>query len=207
MLGYGAILRGRATAAVGAVALMLVAGCGGSGERQDANDSPETYSVEVTREEFPARQALAQETEMRIDVRNVDDRTIPNIAATIEMDGTGTEAAAFGTLSEDPGLSSRSRPVWVVDEGPLSGDTAYPNTWALGPLEPGRTARFVWRVTPVEPGRYVLDYRLAGSLTGGARLETADGTQPSGRFVVRIADGPRRVRVTDDGQIVREPAG
>ena len=36
--------------------------------------------------------------------------------------------------------------------------TAYSNTWALGRLAPGATARFVWRVTAVSPGTHVVAY-------------------------------------------------
>lgn len=207
MLGTGGITRGRATAAAAAAALTLAAGCGGDGDRQDADDRDATYRVEVDRPEFPTTQALARETELRLTVRNADERTIPNLAATIEMGDGGTATVAFGRRSEEPDLSSRSRPAWIVDEGPLSGTTAYANTWALGPLPPGEERTFVWRVTPVEPGRYRLRYRLAGSLTGGARLETATGAAARGDLRVRIVDRPSRHRITDDGRIVRVPLG
>lgn len=207
VLGPGGILRGRVPVAAAATALTLaVAGCGGGDERQDAQDSDATYRVEILDPTFPPRQELAEESEMRITVRNVDDRTIPNVAATLEMDRDGTRTAAFGLRSRDPDLSSRSRPVWILDEGPLSGDSAYGNTWALGPLAPGRSQTFSWRVVAVEPGRYELRYRFAGSLTGGARLETADGEVPQGSFPVYIDRRPGRIRVTADGEIVRIPA-
>lgn len=205
VLGRGGILRSHASAAALAAALMLVAGCGG-GERQDAQDSDATYRVEILDSSFPARQELAEESEMRITVRNVDDRTIPNLVATLEMDRDGTRTAAFGLRSRDPDLSSRSRPVWILDEGPLSGDSAYGNTWALGPLAPGRSKTFSWNVVAVEPGRYDLRYRFAGSLTGGARLETQDGAVPQGDFPVYIDRRPGQIRVTDDGEIERVPA-
>ena len=40
--------------------------------------------------------------------------------------------AAFAEASEQPGLADPSRPVWVVDDGPTGGTTAYTNTgpWA-----------------------------------------------------------------------------
>jgi hypothetical protein len=205
VLGRGGIIGGGLAATLVVIAAALVGGCGGGGERQDAGDSSATYRVRVSDPSFPARQGLAEEAELRMTVRNLDDRTIPNLAATIGMAGDGTQAAAFGSLSKDSGLSSRSRPVWVVDDGPLSGDTAYANTWALGPLAPGDERTFVWRVTAVEPGRYVVTYRLAGSLTGGARLETPDGRVPRGRFAATISGRPRGLRVTDDGRIVSVP--
>lgn len=200
--GRDAILRG-GTAALAAVAL-LVAGCGG--ERQDANDEDATFRVAVSGAEFPARQQLAEETEMRIVVKNVDDRTIPNLSATIEAAGEGTETVAFGMLTEQPGVSSRSRPVWVVEDGPLSGDTAYSNTWAIGPLEAGEEKTFSWRVAAVVPGTYDVTYRLAGSLTGGAKVELANGAPAAGRFSVDVSRKPRQARIAADGTIVREPA-
>lgn len=207
VLGPGGILRSHATAAAVAVALLFAAGCGGDDARQDSGDEQATYRVEVTDRSFPARQALAEETEMRITIRNLDDRTIPNVTATLAMGDGGTETVAFGALSEESGLSSRSRPVWIVEDGPLSGTTAYANTWALGPLEPDQERTFAWRVVAVEPGRYVLSYRFAGSLTGGARLVTEDGRPVRGRFDVEIQDRPGRSRVTEDGRIVRVPTG
>jgi hypothetical protein len=204
--GRGAFLRGGSTAATAAVALALAAGCGSSGPRQDASDDEATYRVLVTESSFPARQNLAEPAEMRITVRNEGRRRIPDLAATVENDGEGTQSVAFGTLSKEPGLASRSRPAWIVDEGPRSGDTAYPNTWALGGLGPGETQTFVWRVTAVEPGRYVLRYRLVGSLTGGARLEsTKGGAPPGGQFSVVVSGRPGTTRVTDGGRIVRVP--
>jgi hypothetical protein len=206
VLGRGGNLRSHASAAVLAGAALLVAGCGGGGERQDARDSEATYRVEVVDASFPAKQELAEESELRITVRNDDDRTIPNVVATLEMARDGTRTAAFGLRSREPGLSSRSRPVWILEQGPLSGDSAYGNSWALGALPPGREKTFVWNVVAVEPGRYDLHYRLAGSLTGGARLETADGTAPSGDLPVYVDRRPGRIRVTAEGEIVRVPA-
>lgn len=200
-----AILRG-ATATTAAVALALLPGCGG-GERQDAGEPSVTYPVAIETSSFPARQQLAQRSRMRIAVRNVGDRTIPNLAVTIQAEGGGTEVEAFGRLSEEPRISTRSRPVWIVDAGPGGGDTAYANTWAIGPLRPDRTKTFVWDVSAVRPGRYVLTYRLAGSLTGRSQLALENGSIPRGRFEVTISRKAAQVKVTPDGRIVSEPAG
>lgn len=187
-----------------AVALALVAGCGGSGPRQDAGEDAATYPV-VARGSFPARQALAERSQMRIAVRNVGDHTIPNVAVTIEADGGGTAVEAFGRPLDEPGNATRSRPVWIVDKGPRNGDTAYANTWALGPLRPGRTATFVWKVAAVRSGHYELTYRLAGSLTGLSQLRLRDGGIPRGRFTVDVSQKAAKVRVTPRGKIVTEP--
>lgn len=194
------MLRG-ATAATAAVALAL-AGCGGS---DDANvEQAATYSVEIPHRSFPARQSLAERVELRIAVRNLSTRTIPNVAATIETGGgrDGTAVEAFGSRLDEPGLASRSRPVWIVDDGPLSGDTAYANTWALGPIRPHDTKTFTWSVVPVRAGRYTLDYRLTGSTSGRAQLRLANGDAAHGSFEVRVSGEPAQVRVTPGGRIV-----
>jgi len=198
----GATLRG-ATAALGATVIALASGCGG-GPRQDAGEQDARYPVEVAQASFPRHQGLAEHSEMRIVVRNVGERTIPNLAATIEAAGGGTETQAFGFLSEDADLASRSRPVWVVDEGP--GDTASANTWAVGALRPHRSKAFVWRLSATRAGRYRLTYRLSGSLTGRSQLRLSDGGVPGGSFAVEITRKPRAIRVTPDGRIVRHTA-
>jgi hypothetical protein len=193
-----AILR-RAAAATAAVALALAPGCGGD-ERQDAGEDDATFPVEVVRASFPRHQRLAERNDLTLTVRNVGDRTIPNLAVTIATPGGGTEIEAFGRLADEAGLSSRSRPVWIVDEGP--GDTAYANTWALGPLRVNRTATFTWRVSAVRAGRHALTYRLAGSLTGRSQLRRENGTIPRGRFDVVVDRRPAKVRVTADGRVI-----
>lgn len=194
------MLRG-ATAAAAAVALAL-AGCGGA-------DAPEpeasaTYSVAIPVRSFPARQSLAEHVQLRLDVRNESTRTIPNVSATIET-GTGADDAgviAFSSRLDAKGMASTSRPVWIVDDGPLSGDTAYANTWALGSIRPHATRRFIWNVVPVRAGHYKLRYRLTGSTTGRSQLRLANGDAAGGSFEVDVSGKPATVRVTPDGRIV-----
>jgi len=196
------MLRG-ATAAVAAAALVLV-GCGGSGG--GGGEPAATYQVSA-RASFPARQTLAEHVALRIAVRNGGTRTIPNVTATIET-GTpsqGTAVAAFGAYLSGAGLASHSRPVWVVDAGPVSGDTAYANTWALGAIRPGRTRTFVWHVTPIRAGSYTVRYRLAGSVTGRSQLRLANGSAPVGALKVQVSGAPETVRVTPSGRIVSVP--
>lgn len=197
--GSGTILRGSAAAA--AAALLLAGGCG-EDERQDAGAQEASYRV-VVHERFPARQRVAQPAEMRIAVRNLSRRTIPNVVVTIVAAGGGTDSEAFAAPTDEPGLASRSRPVWIVDEGPANAETAYANTWAVGALAPGRSKELRWSVTPVTPGRHAIEYRLSGSLTGEAELRLRDGRLPRGRLAVEVSDRPPGVRVTDDGRIVR----
>lgn len=193
-----------ALAAAAAVALAL-AGCGGAA--QLSGEQSATYSVELPEHSFPAHQQLAAPVQLRLAVHNAGTRTIPDVAATIEMGSgpDGTAVAAFGSNLSDPQLSSRSRPVWIVDAGPSNGDTAYANTWALGPVTPGRTRVFVWHVVPVRSGSYTLRWKLTGSLTGRSQLRLADGSAPHGSFTVHVSGKAATVRVTPDGRIVSVP--
>lgn len=198
------MLRG-ATAASAAVALALAAGCGDS-EEQDVEPIA-SYRVAAPQATFPAKQQLAHPVELRIAVRNTGRRTIPNVAATIQTGGGSGDALtdAFSSQSKEQGLASRTRPVWIVDEGPLNGDTAFGNTWALGSVRPGKTRTFTWRVVPVRAGRYELRYRLFGSASGRSQLRLADGSAPQGSLNVRVNGKPAVVRVTPDGRIVSVP--
>jgi hypothetical protein len=197
--GSRPILRG-ATAAAAAVALAL-AGCGGADEPQAEQSI--TCSVAIPVRSFPARQLLAEHVQLQLGVRNEGSRAIPNVAATIATGGRSDGAVeAFGSRLEGKGLSSHSRPVWIVDDGPASGDTAYANTWALGSIAPHKTRTFTWSVVPVRAGRYTLRYSLTGSTTGRSPLRLVDGGAASGSFDVRVNGKPPQVRVTPDGRIV-----
>jgi hypothetical protein len=186
-----------------AVALALGAGCGGA--RQDAGEARATYPVAVPLAAFPAHQRLAQRSELRIAVRNAGARTIPNVAATIEAAGRGTTVEAFAGPADQPNVQSSSRPAWVIEDGPVNGDTAGANTWALGPLRPGATKTFVWKVAAVKAGRYRITYRLSGSLTGRSRLRLGSGAAPQGSFAVAVSGRPVQTQVRPDGTIVRVP--
>ena len=95
--------------------------------------------------------------------------------------------------------------MWIVDEGPRGGSTAFTNTWALEGLAPGQTKTFSWKVTPVEAGRYSVKYTVAAGLDGKARARTADGDGPvRGTFRVRVDDRPSSSRVNPDtGEVER----
>ena len=191
-------MRGRA-AAVAAVAL-AIAGCGDDA-RQDADVPEATYTVSEPVVDFPRRQDLAEDAVVTIAVRNTGDREIPNLAATIEAGRDGTQAAAFGTLSTQKGLATRSRPVWIVDEG--YGATAFANTWAIGPVAPGETGTFRWRISSTRAGRWDVRWRLAGGLGNRARVALADGEPARGSIVVDVSGLPGQARVDENGDVVR----
>jgi hypothetical protein len=127
---------------------------------------------------------------------------------TVETKGAaaGDGLTAFGQKSGDSRLADPNRPIWIVDQEPVGGTSAYSNTWTLGPLEGGETKTFEWKLTAVEPGTYSLAYRVSPGLDNKARL--ADGSKARGTFDVRVVDEPVPARVNSKGEVVRgEEAG
>jgi hypothetical protein len=148
---------------------------GRPGASQTGSAASGHFPVSVTAARFPRRQHLAQPTDLTIAVRNTGHRTLPDVAVTIcerscapsDASNRGTAAQAFGyDIQAAPNTADPTRPLWIVDQGPGTcrfqcnvpgGDvgesaTASSNTWALGTLAPGATARFRWALTPVVPG-------------------------------------------------------
>jgi len=188
------------------LALALVAGCGG--ERQDADEPEGEFTLEILGAEFPERQSIAQRSTLRLEVRNTDDRELPNLAVTVETAPDGDEAAgvAFAQGGDDPRLADPNRPVWVLDRPPDGGESAYTNTWAVGPLFPGQTKELEWRLTAVKAGSYTVNYRVSPGLDG--RAVPANGQRTEGSFDVTISDDPVPARVNAQGEVVRgEEAG
>ncbi len=175
-------------------AALAAAGCG-SEERQDANEPAGTFSVDVTKASFAGKQQIAADQKMTIAVKNTGPEAIPNIAVTVD---------SFDKRSEQPGLADARRPVWVIDEGPKGGDTAYTNTWALDRLAAGETKTFEWSVTPIEPGRYTVKYTVAAGLDGKAKATASGGGPVSGTFPVQISKTPEQSRVDPEtGEVER----
>jgi ABC-type glycerol-3-phosphate transport system substrate-binding protein len=183
-----------ATSVAAIVAGGLVAGCGG-GERQDANEPSGTFKVKVLKASFPEHQRLANKAVMRVVVRNDSGKTIPNVTVTVTSDDDAKGGAGFTTRSTNADLADPTRQLWIVDQGPRGGDTAYVSTWALGPLAAGRTQSFEWHVTPVVAGTHVLRWHVAAGLNGKAVARTANGQDPAGTFRVRVASKPAPVTV------------
>jgi hypothetical protein len=183
-----------------AVALGL-AGCGG--QRQDADEPEGEFTLQIVDASFPARQSIAQESTLRLKVRNTDDRRLPNLAVTVETDagGDGGAPSAFGQAETDTRLADPTRPIWIVDRQPEGGETAYTNTWALGPMSPGETKQIEWRVTAVRAGTYTIRYRVSPGLNGKA--VPAQGQKTTGSFRVTISDKPVPAHVNAEGEVVR----
>ena len=173
--------------------VVFVAGCGGGGERQDADEQSGDYKVQVVEAKFPDHQSLAKRSTMTITVKNVDSKTIPNVAVTVK---------SFDQTKNDPTLSDPRRPQFIVNRGPAGGDTAYVGTSALGPLKPGETKTFKWDVTAVVAGKYSLKYAVAAGLDGKARAILAGGGTPKGIFTGTVSNKAPQAKVADDGKTV-----
>lgn len=193
-----AALRRGALVIPAVVSVLLVSGCGGGGARQDANEPSGDYKVQVVEAKFPSKQSLAKRSTMVITVKNVDTRTIPNVAVTVK---------SFDEQKSDPNLADPRRPRFVVNTGPPGGDTAYVGTSALGPLRPGQVKTFKWDVTAVMPGKYKITYAVAAGLNGKARAVLAGGGTPTGVFVGDISQKAPQAKVADDGHTIVTSGG
>jgi hypothetical protein len=158
---------------------------------------------------FPLVQTIARPTRMTLVVRNIGAHTIPNLAVTVD---------SFEYTSHFPALASNKRPVWIVERGPGTiafppvesqevsppggGQTAYLNTWAFGPLAPGRTRALSWEVVPVKPGLWTVHYRVAPGLAGKSKARLPLSRLVNGTFVVHVSAAPPVTRVNPNtGQV------
>jgi hypothetical protein len=189
-------------------AVLGVAACGG--QRQDAAEPSGQFHVAISKASFPAKQAIAQRTTLRIVVANHEPkRAIPDVAVTVETRAHSHGAAplAFGEAdTSDSRLADNGKPVWILDTQPKGGESAYTNTWALGPVPAGETKTFEWHLVAVKPGDYDVTYRVSPGLTGKAKV--AQGERANGSLRVRISDQPVPAHVGANGQVIRgEEAG
>jgi len=169
--------------------------------------------MEVTRASFPQRQRLARSSELVLTVRNAGDRVVPNVAVTVD---------GFSFRKRGADLADPERPQFAVngvpreiggfpeakEAAPLGCDTAYVNTWACGPLRPGRERTFRWSVTAVRAGPYEIAWQVAAGLDGNAEVVApgGGGTPPRGKFFGTVSDEAPRTRVAEDGRTVVEGA-
>jgi hypothetical protein len=192
---------------------LLVAGatalsaCGG-GEKQDENEPEGEFKVQVVRASFPAKQKLAKRSLLRIAVRNVDTKEIPNIAVTLR---------GLDRRKPDPDLADPQRPVFVINgraksfgnipdaqsAAPAGQERpAYVDTWSLGKMRPGETKLFEWDVTAIQAGPYRLTYVVSAGLDGKAVAVLPSGQRPDGLFAGTIDGKAPRTKVADDGKTV-----
>jgi hypothetical protein len=199
-----------AAAAAAVAAVLAASGCGG-GARLDAHEPSGTYSMEVLRAVFPAKQSIAKPTVFALRVHNAGSATIPNVAVTLD---------SFYYTERYPELASDKRPIWVVERGPGprakppvqtqevsqpgGAQTVYVNTWALGPLARNGTKTFIWHVVPVKAGVWTVHYRLAAALAGGARAQLPAGGPVQGQLTASVAGIPPSTHVDPNtGRVVR----
>jgi hypothetical protein len=205
----------------GVATTLVIAGCGG-GQNQAANEPSGKFPVTVGAASFPSSQRISQHTHLVIAVHNSGSKPIPNVAVTIcnvtcaypAPKGEGSSSAAFASDISQSYLANSSRPLWVIDRAPgacgyscANGGqgaavTAYANTWALGRLAPGHTARFDWAVTAVSAGKHVIAWEVAAGLNGNAKAVLRNGSAPHGTFSVNVSTAPAQSYVNNNGQIV-----
>jgi hypothetical protein len=200
-----------ALAGLGAAAI-CIAGCGG-GSQATAGEPTKTFDVKVVKASFPAKQSIAKPERMELTVENTGQVRIPNLAVTVD---------SFNYSSSYPGLAADKRPIWVIEQGPGTpaklpvesqevsvpggAQTAYVNTWALGPLGAHETTTLTWRVAPVKSGSYTVHYTVAAGLAGKARARLASGGPASGALPVTIAPAPPETHVDPKtGKVVVGP--
>jgi hypothetical protein len=202
-----------------------VSACGG-GERQDVTEPSGNYQVQVAKAKFPNRQRLVETSNLELEIKNVDDQTLPDLAVTIYtgkskagVTATGSGQGSFNIPLDQPELANPNRPVWILenqypklltpgvtvknlDQAPPAGAAAaQTDTFQFGAVRSGDSKDIVWRVTPVRAGTYTVHYEVAAGLQGKAKAVTADGSPVKGEFVVTITSKPPQTCVNDAGQV------
>jgi hypothetical protein len=199
LLYRGVIVRGRvfpAAGLLGACVALILSGCGGLA-RQDAREQAATFTLKVLHASFPAKQSMVRPATLTLEIRNTGAHAAPNVAVSVD---------SFAYTSTYPHLASNQRPVWIVEQGPGKiaappvesesvsppggAQTAYVNTWALGPLAAGHTAVFRWKVTPVTAGTHTVHFTVVAGLAGKAKARLASGSPVRGSFTADIAPAP-----------------
>jgi hypothetical protein len=185
---------------------VTLAACG-TQPRQDESEPKGDFKVEVKRASFPERQKLAKRSDLVITVRNAGNKTIPDLAVTVN---------GFDRRVNIPELADPSRPIFIVngkpekigglpeakEAAPGGGETALVNTWALGPVKAGGEKTFKWTVTAVRAGPFRISYRVAAGLQGKAKAVAPGGGHPAGSFSGTVSNTPPQSRVADDGHTV-----
>ncbi|WP_210492154.1 hypothetical protein [Patulibacter sp. SYSU D01012] len=177
-------LTGACLAALAAGGALALSACGGDSEAKVVDASKGRPFQVSAIASFDRSQSLARTETLTIRVTNEErGRALPNVA--VVLDGLTRDIS-----SDDDGagrVSDPRRPLWIVDEPPKGGTTAYVGTWALGRLEAGQQKVFRWKLTPVVAGKHRLRWRVAGGLDVDAPVR-ASGGPAKGRFDVVVGD-------------------
>jgi hypothetical protein len=200
---------------VASASALLLSACGGAA-RQDSHETARTYDMRIVRASFPAKQSIARPTKLELQVRNTGARTVPNVAVTLD---------SLQYTEKFPELAADKRPIWAIEQGPGAiakppvesqevsqpggAQTAYLNTWALGPLPSGQTRTFRWQLVPVKAGSHTVRFYVAAGLAGKAKAQLSSGGPVRGQFAVNVAPAPPSTHVDPaTGHLARgaEPA-
>ena len=196
----------------GACAALLASGCGG-GNEQNHSEAKRTYQMSISSATFPAKQSVARPTELTLRVHNESSRTVPNVAISVD---------SFSYVEKHPELAANKRPIWVVEEGPGTpaklpvqsqgvsppggAQTAYVNTWALGPLKAGASRTFTWKVVPVKSGAHTVHLTVAAGLAGNAKAALANGGVVTRSLSATVAPKPPLTHVNPNtGKVAPGP--
>jgi hypothetical protein len=208
---------GIATGLAALVVTLGVSACGG-GERQDVTEPSGNFPVQVTKAKFPNEQRLAQTSDLELAVKNVGDKTIPDLAVTIYT-GDAKADGSFNVRLSETDLANPNRPVWILENGypkllapgattkrlgrvPSAGAAAaQTDTFQFGALPAGQSKDAVWRVTPVRSGTYTVHYEVAAGLQGKAKAVTSDGSPVKDQFAVTVTSKPPQTCVNGAGQV------
>ncbi|HEY5816024.1 MAG TPA: hypothetical protein VIS95_06755 [Solirubrobacterales bacterium] len=210
----------REALAAGALTVVLalsIAACGGDdGSSSGAEEANGAYPVKLVTAEFPAKQRLGQTTLLRLGVRNTGSKPLPALTVTISVGGEQgrNSSLPFGYRDPTPGIAQPDRPVWALaaryprvagSDERAGAETASLKTFAFGPLKAGATTEAVWKLSAVRSGRWEILYEVGAGLGGGAKAETAPGTEAGGSFTATITEVPPNTVVTDSGEVVPAP--
>jgi len=177
-------------------AAALLAGCGSSGSSSrkssagTAANANHTFKVQALDVTFKPAQKVGRPAKMRVEVRNADTETIPNVAVALD-------SFFYGPVPS--GLPASKQPVWVVSKAPGppakgevqapagGGQTLYVNTWAGGELGPNQTHTFEWTVIPKKPGIQHVNLEILAAPGGQPKATLPNGTPLHARFRSEIA--------------------
>jgi hypothetical protein len=188
--------------AVAAATVLVLSGCGGP-PRQDVDEPAGVYPVEISEASFPTNQKLARTSILRITVRNVGTKTIPNANVWVSTGGAGGShnSSVGGFNYRDMKNEDPNKPIFVINKEPKGGETAYVNTWALGSIRPGRAKSFVWNVTALKAMPFDLRYRVQAGLDGKAKaVQAGTGAPVEGRFRGTVTSEAPDAKVADSGK-------
>lgn len=161
-----------------------LSGCFGCGSK-DLEDATGGEPFQVSAQfSFKSKQTLAGKQILKIKVRNNEaSRVIPNIAVTLKgLDRMIPEGDNGGGT-----ISDRRRPIWIINQGPKGGESAYADTWSLGSLPAGADKVFEWNLTPVYKGRHKVTWQVAGDLDRKGTVVPAEGGVANGEATIKVA--------------------